>query len=131
MYQKDYFLKHIEAFLNAMKEIVLSIKNEDKIKAQKQITDSFLFFNNSESFFLEAEVHEIVQFLSKEENGLEKIHLLAELFITDAKINLFRRKNTLSKAILLLEHYSNATKTMSFDTMNKISKAKSQLAEEL
>jgi hypothetical protein len=131
MYQKDYLLKHIEGFFNAIKEILLNIKNEDNIKAQKQITNSFLFFNNSESFFVETEVNEIVKFLNNEENGLEKTNLLAELFLTDAKINLYRRKKTLSKAIFLLEYYSNETKTISLDTMNKISRAKKELAENL
>ena len=131
MYQKDYFLKHVEVFLNAIKEILLNIKNEDNIKAQKQITDSFLFFNNSEFFFVEADINEIIQFLNKEENGLEKINLLAELYITDAKINLSRKRKVLTKAIFLLEYYSNETKTISFDTINKISKAKSQFYEDL
>ena len=56
---------------------------------------------------------------------------MAELYITDAKINLSRKRKVLTKAIFLLEYYSNETKTISFDTINKISKAKSQFYEDL
>jgi hypothetical protein len=129
MHQKDYILKHIERFSNALHEIVLNIENKDHVKAQKQIAISYLFFNNSASFFVASEVSEIVHFLNKEENGLEKINVLAELFIVDAKINLYRRNTMLHKAIFLLEYYAKEMKTISFNTLNTLSKAKNLLAE--
>ena len=129
MHQKDYILKHIERFSNALHEIVLNIENKDHEKAQKQITISYLFFNNSASFFITSEVCEIVHFLNKEENGLEKMNVLAELFIVDAKINLHRRNTMLHKAIFLLEYYAKEMKTISFNTLNTLSKAKNLLNE--
>ena len=129
MHQRDYLLKQIEDFLNALQQIVLNIENKDHVKAQKQITISYLFFNNSASFFVASEVAEIVQFLNKEENGLEKMNVLAELFMVDAKMNLYRKNTMLTKAIFLLEYYANETKTLSFRTINTISKAKNLLDE--
>jgi hypothetical protein len=99
------------------------------MKAQKQIAISYLFFNNSASFFIASEVSEIVHFLNKEENGLEKMNVLAELFIVDAKINLYRRNTMLHKAIFLLEYYAKEMKTISFNTLNTLSKAKNLLNE--
>lgn len=124
MHQKDYLLNHIERFSNALHEIVLNIENKDHVKAQKQIAISYLFFNNSASFFVASEVSEIVHFLNKEENGL------AELFIVDAKINLNPRNAMLHKAIFLLEYYANEMKTISITKLNTLSKAKNLLAED-
>jgi hypothetical protein len=57
------------------------------------------------------------------------MNVLAELFIVDAKINLYRRNTMLHKAIFLLEYYAKEMKTISITTLNAISKAKNLLDE--
>ena len=132
MLEKDYIMRIIQAFMEAVGRITKSINDNDLSKARIHIDETYDLVGNSSGFFLEKDTPDIVDFLkSKEDDYLKRVSMLAELMQLDATVENKQGKELelLKKSKLLYEHYIASSKDFSIDINNKLAKVNSRLKE--
>ncbi len=130
MYEKDYFMRLIQALVDAIKKIIHTIDKEDFKNAKQQIDQSYDLLGNTVSFFKTAHLDEIVSFFkTKDGDFLKRIDLLAELLFLEARIEaqLDARSQLLNKSKHLLEYSVCLSKEYSFERNNTLLKIKNEL----
>ena len=123
MIEKDYILRLIQTFFDAINEIVNKIDKEDMYGAKIQIDETYKLLGKSADFFHSREVNEIVDFLKgKDGDYLKSLELLAQLIFLDAKTEHQTeiQNKLLKKAKLLFEHYNMFSEEFSFEANSKL-----------
>lgn len=110
MLEKDYILRLIQTFLDAVNEIVNKIDKKDIDGAKIQINETYNFLGQNAIFFQEGEIDDVVDFFkSKDDDYLARIKLLARLMYLDAKTKheFEVQIKLMNKAKLLFEYYNS------------------------
>jgi hypothetical protein len=123
MFEKDYLMRLVNTFFNALNRIINSIEKDDIENVRIQIIDAYKLLGNDSSFFLNTNLDKIFLFFKeKEGNYLKRVNMLAELMYQDSRVN--KKKETknlfLDKSILLFEYYIENTKEYSFGLNRKL-----------
>ena len=130
MLKKDFFLRTINEFLKALQDVISFYKNDNLDASNEILKNSYAFLGNTKLFFEKEDSEVILNFLINQENGIEKIKLLAELFLTHSKITVDQEKNMLlSKALYFFQYYDMYSGVFSFEIKNRISSINKQVIE--
>lgn len=118
MYEKDFLVRLIQSFFEAIIRINNKIEKGDIESVKTDIEKAYELLGESSSFFRESTFENILSFLNpKNSIQLKKIDLLAELILNDAKIQ--RSENIkcsmFKKAKMLWEYYNRQAKEYSFE----------------
>ena len=138
MYRKDYILRLITLFAEAIGKILGLIKEKKFEEASETIKNAYLDFLQKEAAFFSAiPKDKLTQTLLQDHNYTnDHLEILAHLFFAEAEFNykLGRKKECLpfiEKALLLFEFINKESKTFSqerVDTINQLKNYISQLA---
>lgn len=123
MIEKDYILRLIQTFFDAVNEIVTKIDKKDIDGAKIQIDETYKLLGQNGGFFCRKEINDIVDFFkSKDDDYLKRIELLAQLMFLDAKIEhrMEVQKKLLKKAKLLFEYYNMFSEEFSLEVDNSL-----------
>lgn len=123
MFEKDYLMRLVNTFFNALNRIINSIEKDDIENVRIQIIDAYKLLGNDSSFFLNNNLDKIFLFFKEKEGDyLKRVNMLAELMYQDSRVN--KKKETknlfLDKSILLFEYYIENTKEYSFGLNRKL-----------
>lgn len=123
MFEKDYLMRLVNTFFNALNRIINSIEKDDIENVRIQIIDAYKLLGNDSSFFLNTNLDKIFLFFKEKEGDyLKRVNMLAELMYQDSRVN--KKKETknlfLDKSILLFEYYIENTKEYSFGLNRKL-----------
>lgn len=122
MYQKDYLLRLIEIFNDAINRIIGVIENDESTIVQDEISSMYKLLGD-ESYFKKSSKEKIINFFSKETGGLKKLDLLAHLMFLESQlnsINTSQKLDLLEKVKSFWGLYSKHTKEFSFERENNI-----------
>lgn len=123
MYEKDYILRLIKKFSDALNLIINGIEKDNIEDAKIQINDLYRLLGNKEEYFLSTAFEELISFFkSKDGDYLKRVLLLAELFYIDSTIE---KKDDIKKSKILksqsfFNHYMKFSKEYSFEVKNKL-----------
>lgn len=123
MIEKDYFMRFITTFFDAINQIINGIEKDDIENVKIQISHSYKLLGNDSSFFIGKELEDILKlFKTKDGHYLKRVHMLSELMYYDSLIqeNIELKNNILEKSIQLLEYYFQNTNEFSFEISNKL-----------
>jgi hypothetical protein len=118
MYEKDFIIRLIQSFFEAILRINDKIENGDIESAKTDIEKTYELLGESATFFRKATFNDLLIFLNQEHDvQLKKIDLLATLISTDAKIQSSKtlKCSMLKKAKKLWEYYNHNSKEFSFE----------------
>lgn len=117
MFEKDYLLRLLVDFMNALNRIINSIDKDDVEGAKIQIQNAYRLLGNDFEFFTTSDFDDIIgNFKMQEGNYLKRVEMLAELMSLDAKLQTDkeRRLKLVKTAIRLHEHFIENSKEYSF-----------------
>ena len=125
MLQRDYIMRILQQFYDALHKLVNNIEAEKIEDVQLQFNGMYLdYLKKDSSFFYENDVNTILQFLGegKDKDSIAKINMLAELLYNDAMLNqdLDTKPNLLSKTLELLLFIKEKDKTFSSERDSRI-----------
>ena len=122
MLQRDYIMRLVRQFIEALEKLVEEKKKEDGPEFQLKIQSIYrAYFNHSHHFYYEQDAEYILTDLSQDYEGQEfltRIDMLSELLYQDA---------LLAKALYLKEYLDSHSDTFSFERRNKINEIKKLL----
>jgi hypothetical protein len=118
MYEKDFIIRLIQNFLEAIARIVNKIEEGNVAESRIEIEKTYELLGESSVFFREANFGKLLVFLNPKDNiQLKKFDLLAKLISIDAKIQ--SQKNLkcsmFKKAQKLWKYYNHHSKEYSFE----------------
>lgn len=125
MLQRDYIMRILQQFYDALHKLVNNIEAEKIEDVQLQFNGMYLdYLKKDSSFFYENDVNTILQFLGdgKDKDSIAKISMLAELLYNDAMLNQDSdtKPNLLSKTLELLLFIKEKDKTFSSERDSRI-----------
>ncbi len=123
MIEKDYIMRLIQTFFDAINRIVNSIDNDDIEGAKIQLNNSYGLLGNKEDYFLNTEYEELIKFFKlKDGNYLKRVEFLAELIYLDATIESKKNRKIekLEKSQQLFQHCVDYSNEYSFEINNKL-----------
>ncbi len=130
MFQKDFLLRQITVFFDALNQIINSIDKNDIGSARVQISDTYLLLGNNANYFLTTPINSLLEYFKEKSNDyyLEKIKMLFQIMYYDAIVNksILEGKQVLKKSILLLEYYLENTTEYSFELHNQLIEMKNR-----
>lgn len=118
MYEKDFLVRLIQSFFEAIILINNKIENGDIESVKTDIEKTYELLGESATFFREATFDELLFFFNpKHDKQLKKIDLLAQLILSDAKTQSSKRIkcSMFKKAKRLWEYYNHHSKEYSFE----------------
>lgn len=123
MLQRDYIMRILQQFYDALHKLVNNIEAEKIEDVQLQFNGMYLnYLKKDSSFFYEKDISTILQFLGEGEDkdSLAKINMLTELLYNDALLNQNpeMKQNLLSKTLELLMLIKSKDKTFSAERDN-------------
>ncbi len=130
MFKKDYLLRMVQFFFDALRKILNNIEKGEVNIATDQIGQLYELLGESSDFFLNTDIDKLLDFLKGEgDNALKKVSMVGELLYLDSlvKENTESKKLFLKKAILLLEYYLSNSNEYSFELNGKLLKMKKEL----
>jgi hypothetical protein len=127
MIEKDYFMRLIKTFSDALNLIINGIENDDVENVKIQISQTYQLLGNSSDFFLDTNLNKLLDYFKND--SLKKISMIGELLYLDSLVqkNKESKKLFLKKSILLLEYYSSNSKEYIFGLNSKITKMEAEL----
>mgnify|MGYP001477593062 CR=1 FL=1 len=125
MLQRDYILRILQQFYDALHKLVNNIEAEKIEEVQLQFNGMYLdYLKKDSSFFYENDIPTILKFLGEgnDKDSLTKITILAELLYNDALLNQNSemKQKLLSKTLELLQLIKSKDKTFSTERENRI-----------
>lgn len=134
MYRKDYILRLIELFAQALGVILGLIKKKDYNQSAIAIENAYSDFLQKEAaIFRVIPKENITETLLKEHNYTnEHLEILAQLFYAEAELSYAKENNEAclhyaEKALLLFEFIDNEQKTFSRERFNIMNHLKSTI----
>jgi len=123
MIEKDYIMRLIQTFFDAINKIVNSIDKEDIEGAKIQLNNSYGLLGNEEDYFLNTDYEELIEFFKlKDGNYLKRVEFLAELIYLDATIETKKtyKIEKFEKSQKLFQHCIDYSNEYSFEINNKL-----------
>ena len=132
MLQRDYIMRLVRQFIEALEKLVEEKKKEDGPEFQLKIQSIYrAYFNHRHHFYYEQDAEYILTDLSQDYEGQEfltRIDMLSELLYQDALLKEpDEKKYLLAKALYLKEYLDSHSDTFSFQRRNKINEIKKLL----
>lgn len=132
MLQRDYIMRILQQFYDALHKLVNNIEAEKIEDVQLQFNGMYLDYLKKDcSFFYENNISTILQFLGEgnDKESLAKITILAELLFNDALLNQISemKQKLLSKTLDLLLLIKSRDKTFSAERDNRIAQIRELL----
>lgn len=118
MYEKDFIIRLIQNFLEAIARIINNIEEGNITESKIEIDKTYELLGESATFFRKATFDDLLIFLNHEHDvQLKKFDLLAKLISTDAKTQSSKtlKCSMLKKAKKLWEYYNHHSKEFSFE----------------
>ena len=116
MFQKDFLMRQITAFIDALNQIINSIDKNDAEGAKININDAYSLLGNNAEHFLNTNIKDLLKSFNKNDGSdLKRIQFLAQLMYYDSITRSKHKKIILKKSILLMEYYIKNTKEYSFE----------------
>lgn len=126
MLERDYIMRLIRQFFEALEKLKEEKKQEDQTSIQLQIHSMYrAYFLQTESFFYEQDatfiLHHLITSFSETEY-LHRLEMLTNLLCFDASIKKSEteKKELYQKALLLIKHLDTHSNTFSFERRQKI-----------
>jgi hypothetical protein len=136
MYKKDYIIRMVEMIGEFIATIMGYIKKGELGKATQSLENLYYdFLKKDAAFFAAIPKEELTHKLIGEHNFTnEHLHVLAELFFTEAELRYAKGDKTLSiafyeKSLHLFEFLDKETKTYSIEQQNRIQTIQNRLGE--
>ncbi len=125
MLQRDYILRLIREFTEALEELWNEKEKKETTEVQEQLQTLYrAYFNHPPTFYYEQDAEYIMNDLRQnyeEESFLGRIDMLSELMYRDALLKAPEEQNYLAgKALYLLTYLDEHSNTFSFERRRKI-----------
>ncbi len=129
MLERDYIMRLIRDFFDALEKLKEKSQKENKPTLQLEIKSMYrAYFTQSENFFYEQDINYILFYLETtfpSHELLQRVEILAELMYFDGSIQTEAEKKLLwSKSLALLLYLDTHSNTFSMERRNKIAKIK-------
>lgn len=129
MLERDYIMRLIRDFFDALEKLKVKSQKENKPTLQLEIKSMYrAYFTQSENFFYEQDINYILFYLETTfppHELLQRVEILAELMYFDGSIQTETGKKLLwSKSLALLLYLDTHSNTFSMERRNKITKIK-------
>ena len=130
MEKRDYLLRQITVFMNALNRIINCIDLDDTKNAKIQIDEAYALLDANSNYFHESGLETIITFFkNKEGDHFKRIQVLSQLMYFDSLVQEsdFLKQQKLIKAIALLEYHNHYTEEYSLEQNNLLSLMKNML----
>ena len=132
MEKRDYLMRLISIFMNALNRIINCIDLDDIENAKTQINEAYALLDADSSYFLNNSLDNIIVFFkTKEGDYLKRIQMLSQLMYYDSLVQEadLMKQQKLKKTIALLEYQNLYTEEYSLELNAKLSQMKNTLLQ--
>ena len=132
MEERDYLMRLITVFMNALNRIINCIDLDDIENAKTQINEAYALLDADSSYFLNNSLDNIIVFFkTKEGDYLKRIQMLSQLMYYDSLVQEadLMKQQKLKKTIALLEYQNLYTEEYSLELNAKLSQMKNTLLQ--
>tara|TARA_B110000114_G_scaffold121389_1_gene127182 strand:- start:218 stop:649 length:432 start_codon:yes stop_codon:yes gene_type:complete len=132
MEKRDYLMRLISIFMNALNRIINCIDLDDIENAKVQINEAYTLLDADSSYFLNNSLDNIIVFFkTKEGDYLKRIQMLSQLMYYDSLVQEadLMKQQKLKKTIALLEYQNLYTEEYSLELNAKLSQMKNTLLQ--
>lgn len=132
MEERDYLMRLITFFMNALSRIINCIDLDDIENAKTQINEAYAFLDADSNYFQDRDLETIILFFkNKEGDHFKKVQMLSQLMYYDSLVQEadLMKQQKLKKSIVLLEYQNHYTEEYSLELNNLLSQMKNTLLQ--
>ena len=132
MEKRDYLLRQITVFMNALNRIINCIDLDDTKNAKIQINEAYALLDANSNYFHDSGLETIITFFKdKEGDHFKRVEMLSKLMYYDSLVQEsdFTKQQKLKKAIALLEYQNHYSEEYSIESNNQLSQMKNTLLQ--
>jgi len=132
MEERDYLMRLITVFMNALSRIINCIDLDDLENAKTQINEAYTLLDANSNYFQDSDLETIILFFkNKEGNHFKRVEMLSQLMYYDSLIQNsgIKKQQKLKKAITLLEYQNHYTQEYSLELNTKLTQMKNTLLQ--
>ena len=132
MEERDYLMRLITVFMNALNRIINCIDLDDIENAKTQINEAYALLDANSNYFQDSDLETIILFFkNKEGDYLKRIQMLSQLIYYDFLVQEsdFIKQQKLKKVIALLEYQNHYTQEYSLELNTKLTQMKNTLLQ--
>jgi hypothetical protein len=132
MEERDYLLRLITVFMNALNRILNCIDLDDTKNAKIQINEAYALLDADSNYFQDSDLDTIISFFKdKEGDHFKRVEMLSQLMYYDSLVQKsdFTKQQKLKKAIALLEYQNLYSEEYSLELNNQLSQMKNTLLQ--
>ena len=130
MEERDYLMRLITVFMNALKRILNCIDVDDTKNAKIQINEAYALLDADSNYFKDSGLETIITFFKdKEGDHFKRVEMLSQLMYYDSLVQKsdFTKQQKLKKAIALLEYKNLYSEEYSLEQNKQLSQMKNML----
>lgn len=130
MLQRDYILRIIKEFLEALELVVRDKK--DYAETEKRLTELYRTYLDAPEFYRTATMDDVMDSFTRypEDERLDRIEMLANLYYVDGGMKTgVSREFFMKRALRLFVFIDSHSRTYSFDRVSKIDAIKKELSD--
>ena len=130
MEKRDYLMRLISIFMNALNRIINCIDLDDIENAKIQINEAYALLDADSNYFQDSDLDTIISFFKdKEGDHFKRVEMLSQLMYYDSLVQKsdFTKQQKLKKAIALLEYQNLYSEEYSLELNNQLSQMKNML----
>ena len=130
MEERDYLMRLITVFMNALSRIINCIDLDDIENAKTQINETYAFLDADSNYFQDSDLETIILFFkNKEGDYFKRVQMLSQLLYYDSLVQSsgIKKQQKLKKAIALLEYQNIYSEEYSLELNNQLSQMKNTL----
>ena len=132
MEERDYLMRLITVFMNALSRIINCIDLNDIENAKTQINKAYAFLDADSNYFQDSDLETIILFFkNKEGDYFKRVQMLSQLLYYDSLVQSsgIKKQQKLKKAIALLEYQNIYSEEYSLEINNQLSQMKNTLLQ--
>ncbi|MDC1265256.1 hypothetical protein N8009_00505 [Flavobacteriaceae bacterium] len=132
MEKRDYLMRLISIFMNALNRIINCIDLDDIENAKIQINEAYALLDADSNYFQDSDLDTIISFFKdKEGDHFKRVEMLSQLMYYDSLVQKsdFTKQQKLKKAIALLEYQNLYSEEYSLELNNQFSQMKNTLLQ--
>ena len=132
MEERDYLMRLITFFMNALSRIINCIDLDDIENAKTQINEAYAFLDADSNYFQDSDLETIILFFkNKEGDYFKRVQMLSQLLYYDSLVQSsgIKKQQKLKKAIALLEYQNIYSEEYSLELNNQLSQMKNTLLQ--
>lgn len=132
MEKRDYLLRQITVFMNALNRIINCIDLDDTKNAKIQIDEAYALLDANSNYFHDSGLETIITFFKdKEGDHFKRVEMLSQLMYYDSLVQEsdFIKQQKLKKAIALLEYQNLYSEEYSIESYNQLRQMKNTLLQ--